>query len=104
MGTSDPTTAATDHDNRVPFGDPEYHEFMGSAPASPLVSGPTHVEAYTEFVKELLENEEKRKTNMETRAVAVITASGTLVTLLLALAALETRLQKFHVPGTAKVF
>jgi hypothetical protein len=48
---------------------------MGGAPA---VADAPEGEAYVEFVKELLEGEENRKTAMETRAVAVVTTSGTL--------------------------
>lgn len=62
---------------------------------------PERVREYASFIKELLEAEEKRSSSMETRALAVITTSGTLVTLLLALAALVTRVQTFHVPGAA---
>jgi hypothetical protein len=56
---------------------------------------------YSSFLKDLLEAEEKRNTGMETRALAVVTSSGTLVTLLLALAALATRVQRAQLPGLA---
>jgi hypothetical protein len=64
-----------------------------------VAAGPDLVKEYSAFVKELLEAEEKRNSTMETRAVAVITTSGVLVTLLLAFAALVTRVQTFRVPG-----
>ncbi len=56
---------------------------------------------YAAFLKDLLEAEEKRSTGMETRALAVVTSSGALVTLLLALAALVTRVQQARLPGFA---
>jgi hypothetical protein len=70
--------------------------------AQELAKGePETVKEYASFIKELLEAEEKRSSSMETRALAVVTTSGTLVTLLLALAALVTRVQAFRVPGAA---
>jgi hypothetical protein len=59
---------------------------------------------YAAFIKELLDAEVARGATMETRAVAIVTASGTLVTLLLALAALVTRVTTFQVPVAALVF
>jgi hypothetical protein len=56
---------------------------------------------YSAFLKDLVEAEEKRITGMETRGLAVVTSSGTLVTLLLALAALVTRVQQVKLPGLA---
>jgi hypothetical protein len=47
--------------------------------------------AYGEFVKDELEAQDKRKASFEQRGLAVITTSGTLVTLLFALAALSTK-------------
>jgi hypothetical protein len=66
--------------------------------------GTEETKEYASFVKELLDAEVARGTTMETRAVAIVTASGTLVTLLLALAALVTRVTTFQVPTTALVF
>ncbi|MBO3750436.1 hypothetical protein J5X84_30515 [Streptosporangiaceae bacterium NEAU-GS5] len=56
---------------------------------------------YAAFVKELLDAEEKRTGGLESRALTVIAGSGTLVTLLLALAALATRADKFQIPAAA---
>jgi hypothetical protein len=58
---------------------------------------------YSSFLKELLDAEDKRSTGMETRSLAVVTSSGTLVTLLLALAALVTRVQGARIPALALV-
>ncbi|GIJ51672.1 hypothetical protein Val02_85580 [Virgisporangium aliadipatigenens] len=63
--------------------------------------GTDSTKEYATFVKDLLEAEEKRGTGMETRALAVVTSSGTLVTLMLALAALATRVLQFRVPDHA---
>ena len=57
---------------------------------------------YPEFVKDLLASEDKRRESLESRGMSVITVSGTLVTLLLGLAALVTKRQDFVLPGTAR--
>lgn len=60
---------------------------------------------YGEFVKDALEVQDKRKASFEQRGLAVITTSGTLVTLLFALAALSTKeADTFVLPHTAKVW
>jgi hypothetical protein len=50
------------------------------------------------FVVDQLELEEKRRASLETRGLAIITTSGTLVTLLLALAALVTQRKDYQLP------
>ncbi len=47
--------------------------------------------AYGSFIKDELDAQDKRKASFEQRGLAVITTSGTLVTLLFALAALSTK-------------
>jgi hypothetical protein len=75
------------------------------ATTAPTAKGdPEETKEYAAFVKELLDAEDKRGDSMETRAIAVITASGTLVTLLLALAALGTRIDTVRIPVAALVF
>ena len=59
---------------------------------------------YPDFVKELLAAEDKRRESLESRGMAVITVSGTLVTLLLGLAALVTSRQGFVLQGSARAF
>jgi hypothetical protein len=61
----------------------------------------TAQQEYSAFVRELLEAEERRSTAMETRATAVIGASGAIATLLLAFAALATRVETFEIPRPA---
>lgn len=56
---------------------------------------------YSVFLKDLVDSEEKRSTQMETRAIAVITTSGALVTLLLGLSTLVTRVQAATLPTFA---
>jgi hypothetical protein len=56
-----------------------------------------------DFVGELLTAEEKRRESLEARGSAVITVSGALVTLLLALTALVTRQHSFILPAQARV-
>ncbi|GAB3062475.1 hypothetical protein GCM10027053_26170 [Intrasporangium mesophilum] len=53
---------------------------------------------YSAFLKDLVDAEEKRSTGMETRGIAVITTSGALVTLLLGLSTLVTRVQSAVLP------
>lgn len=58
---------------------------------------PEHVGVVaTAFVREELDAESERKASLESRAITVITSSGTLVTLLLGLAALVTKSSKFR--------
>jgi hypothetical protein len=64
------------------------------APGSPAV--------FAEFVTELLAAEDKRRESLEARGGSVITVSGTLVTLLLALAALVTKEKAFSLPHAAR--
>ncbi|HEY7077248.1 MAG TPA: hypothetical protein VH418_17855 [Solirubrobacteraceae bacterium] len=57
---------------------------------------------FASLVSELLAAEEKRRESLEARGGSVITVSGTLVTLLLGLAALVTKETTFHVPPAAR--
>src|SRR5262249_12281036 len=50
-----------------------------------------------------LDEERRRKTSLEQRGTAVITTSGTLVSLLFALAALITTRKQFHIPPSAQL-
>ena len=70
---------------------------MNDAVETPL-AGPE----FATYVTEQLEAEEKRRTSLETRALAVITTSGTLVTLILGLAALVTEAASFRLPVSAQ--
>ena len=60
---------------------------------------------YGDFIKDELEAQDKRKASFEQRGLAVITTSGTLVTLLFALAALSTKeAATFTLPTTARTW
>src|SRR6266508_7034471 len=54
--------------------------------------------AYADLVKEQLAAEESRTASMEARAISVLTTSGGLVSLLLALAALVSTRKDFRMP------
>jgi hypothetical protein len=58
-------------------------------------------DVYHDFVKALLDAEITRKTSLETRGIAVITTSGTLVTLLFGLVAVLTSSKTFAFPTQA---
>jgi hypothetical protein len=79
-----------------------------AADASRLAETPSETSgyaAYGEFIKDELEVQDKRKASFEQRGLAVITTSGTLVTLLFALAALSTKkATTFTLPGAAKTW
>jgi hypothetical protein len=61
--------------------------------------------AYGDFIKDELDVQDKRKASFEQRGVAVITTSGTLVTLLFALAALSTKHDAtFTLPASARTW
>jgi hypothetical protein len=64
----------------------------------PEGSGPI----FAALVTELVAAEDKRRESLEARGAGVITTSGALVTLLLALAALVTREQTFTLPDAAR--
>lgn len=57
----------------------------------------------SDLVVEMLAAEDKRRESLEARGRSVITVSGTLVTLLLALAAVGSKGKNFHVPQIAQV-
>ncbi|MEU2264746.1 hypothetical protein ABZ557_31795 [Streptomyces sp. NPDC019645] len=56
---------------------------------------------YTEFVKDLLTFEDKRRESLEARGAGVISVSGTLVTLLLAFGAFARGKPDAHLPDAA---
>jgi hypothetical protein len=64
----------------------------------------TASERYWDLVREQLTEERARKTSLEQRGVAVITSSGTLVTLLFGLTALATKAQNYTLPAQAGLF
>ena len=77
-------------------------EIRRSAEAPPEKTG---YAVYGEFIKDELDVQDKRKASFEQRGLAVITTSGTLVTLLFALAALSTKkADTFTLPHTAEVW
>lgn len=84
-----------------PVGDPG-QVWRSTVPS--VGKGAPETKEYAAFIKELLDAEVARGATMETRATAIVTASGALVTLLLALAALVTRVTTFQVPVPALVF
>jgi hypothetical protein len=99
-GSSQPQVAAT---NRLRFCDNAAEEWRGGG-GVPVDGHPgTDGEKYAAFVKELLEAEDKRTAGLETRAIAVISTSGTLTTLLLGLAALITNASDWSAPAPALV-
>jgi hypothetical protein len=59
-------------------------------------------EVYAEFIEKLVDAESARRTTLEQKAGAVITTSGTLVTLLFGLVAVLTTKQSFKLPSAAQ--
>lgn len=57
---------------------------------------------YADFVKSLLDAEDSRKSSLEQRGIGMITASGTLVTLLFGLTAAITSAKSFTFPSAAR--
>jgi hypothetical protein len=71
-------------------------------PPSPPATGRA---TYVAFLKDEIAAQDARKASFETKGIAVITTSGTLVTLLFALAALSTkRAQTFDLPSGARTW
>jgi hypothetical protein len=74
-------------------------------PSDVAESASNGYEAYGQFIRDELAAQDARKASFEHRGVTVITTSGTLVTLLFALAALSTRRsQTFALPHTARTW
>lgn len=59
-------------------------------------------EVFADFVKDQLEQEDKRRASLETRGVGVITVSGTLVTLLFGISAVVTKNAAFTAPAEVR--
>ena len=66
----------------------------GNEPAGPA--------AIADFIAELVRAEDERRESLDARGSTVISVSGTLVTLLLGLAALVTKAQTFVLPDPAR--
>jgi hypothetical protein len=60
-------------------------------------------EVFPDFAKDLLAAEDKRRESLEARGTSMITASATLVTLLVALGAFVTNRQGFMLPDATRV-
>jgi len=74
-----------------------------SSAAATVETEPPGYEVYGQFVKDELDSQDTRKASFEQRGLAVITTSGTLVTLLFALATLSRKSGKgFVLPHTAR--
>jgi hypothetical protein len=67
-----------------------------------LDDGPGSPALFADLVGELLDAEDKRRASLEARGASVITVSGTLVTLLLGLAAVITNDKTFELPAGAR--
>jgi len=57
---------------------------------------------YLEYVKEQVTEQDERKDSIEKRGLAVITSSGTIVSLLFALVAILTGVDKYELPNGAE--
>jgi len=103
-----PQEEEAEADNRSPFRAKKIYFFRGgsgsaeppakSEVATEVVAGP-----YADLVKELLEAENAIVSGLETRGVAVVSTSGALVTLLLGLAGLATRVHSLRVSSSVLI-
>ena len=59
-------------------------------------------EVYADFIKSMLDAEDSRKSSLEQRGIGIITASGTLVTLLFGLTTAITGAKTFTFPAPAR--
>lgn len=59
--------------------------------------------AYEALIKEQLAEERSRKQSLEQRGLAVVTSSGTMVTLLFAIGAVATKTTAFELPLASKI-
>lgn len=69
---------------------------------SDVPPGPTAAATVSKLIEGQLAEERATKTSLESRAVTVITSSGTIVTLLLALGSLVAGLDDYPVPAMAR--
>jgi hypothetical protein len=73
------------------------------APApGPAAPTPDEGNVYGAYIKSLLDHEQDRKTALETKASAVITSSGVIVTLLFGLVAVITGAKNYKLPGSSQ--
>jgi hypothetical protein len=78
---------------------------LAAGDAETVAAQTASYDVYAAFIKDELEVQDRRKASFEQRGLAVITTSGTLVTLLFALAALSTKqAATFTLPGAAKTW
>jgi hypothetical protein len=82
-----------------PWYPAEAHKRRGHGRRPRVTPSPEPV--FSELVRELLAAEEKRRESLEARGASVITVSGTLVTLLVGIAAVATRANSFDLSATA---
>lgn len=90
-------------DNREPFckeGSFEYRAAPDAPQAVPEKASASTV--YPDYVKQLLDGQESKLASVESRGGSVVTVSGTLVTLLLGIASLVTRLTTYTPSPSAK--
>jgi hypothetical protein len=66
------------------------------------VAGDRGSSVYTAYVKEQIESQDARKSSIEQRGLAVISTSGTLVSLLFGLVAVLTGAEDYKLPGGAE--
>lgn len=66
------------------------------------MSGERGSSVYADYIKEQLADQDSRKSSIEQRGVAVITTSGTLVSLLFGLVAVLTGIEGYELPDGAK--
>ena len=98
-GPGPTTQLPNDEDNRTPFCPGPRWRLRQKRPATPTqTQNGVDVEPYADLVADLVKSKNDYVSGLETRAVAVITTSGALVTLVLARAGLVTRSQTFQVP------
>jgi hypothetical protein len=78
---------------------------MNSRHADGDVAPETGYAVYGDFIRDELDAQDRRKASFEQRGLAVITTTGTLVTLLFALAALSTKqADTFTLPSQARTW
>lgn len=101
----EPEEEKPEDDNRKPFSAETDTTFWrgGDGSVEPPAKSNDVAKPYADLVTDLLQAENAIVNGLETRGVAVVSTSGALVTLLLGLAGLVTRVQSFHVSPTVLI-
>jgi hypothetical protein len=89
-------------DNRDPFCNAGFQEFLTTKKTQPSQGASTAETVYSEYVKELASAQDSKRAAIESKAGSVVTASSGLVTLVFAFTAVAAGATPHRLPSSAK--